>query len=230
MSTSSLIIAVDGFSSCGKSTFARAIAQRLGYAYIDTGAMYRAVALFALQNGIFSANTLNVPALTARLDNISISFCRNTETGRNETLLNGKCVEEDIRTLEVSEKVSEVSAVKEVRRKLVSLQQEMGKNGGVVMDGRDIGTVVFPRADIKIFMTARMEIRIQRRYDELVGKGIPVSREDIGRNIAKRDHIDQTRAEDPLRQAADAVVLDNSDMTPEQEMKWFDRLLRAKTQ
>ncbi|MDR1673433.1 MAG: (d)CMP kinase [Bacteroidales bacterium] len=229
MSIVSLIIAVDGFSSCGKSTFAKAVAQRLGYSYIDTGAMYRAVALFALQNGIFAGNVLDVPALTARLNDICISFHRNTETGQNETLLNGKCVEGDIRTLKVSERVSEVSAVKEVRRKLVLLQQEMGKNKGVVMDGRDIGTAVFPHADIKIFMTARMEIRIQRRYDELVGKGIPVSREEVGRNIAKRDHIDQTRAEDPLRQAADAVVLDNSDMTPEQEMEWFDNLLQAKT-
>jgi len=211
----SLIIAIDGFSSCGKSTFAKAIAQKMGYAYIDTGAMYRAVALFALQNGMI--------ALIDRLDDIHISFRRNSETNENETFLNGLCVERDIRTIAVSEAVSEISAIKEVRHKLVSLQKAMGKDKSIVMDGRDIGTNVFPDADIKIFMTASVEIRTQRRYDELVQKGMSASWNEIAQNIAKRDHIDQTREESPLRQAPDAIVLDNSNMTPAEQMLWFEK-------
>jgi cytidylate kinase len=219
-----LIIAVDGCSSCGKSTFAKAIAEKLGYVYIDTGAMYRAVALYALQNKLVEKNEINTPALIAGLDAIHIGFRRNKATQQNEVLLNGQPMEDKIRTIEVSEKVSEVSAIKEVRRKLVSLQQEMGKSKAIVMDGRDIGTVVFPNADIKIFMTARMDVRVQRRYDELLRKGIPASRDEIGQNIAKRDYIDQHRAEDPLKQADDAIVLDNSDITLEQQMAWFEAL------
>jgi len=210
-----LIIAIDGFSSCGKSTFAKAIAQKMGYAYIDTGAMYRAVALFALQNGMI--------ALIDRLDDIHISFRRNSETNENETFLNGLCVERDIRTIAVSEAVSEISAIKEVRHKLVSLQKAMGKDKSIVMDGRDIGTNVSPDADIKIFMTASVEIRTQRRYDELVQKGMSASWNEIAQNIAKRDHIDQTREESPLRQAPDAIVLDNSNMTPAEQMLWFEK-------
>jgi len=220
-----LIIAIDGFSSCGKSTFAKAIAQKLGYAYIDTGAMYRAVTLFALKNGMITDGTIDTHALIGQLDEIHISFRRNSETGENETFLNGLCVERDIRTIAVSDAVSEISAIKEVRQKLVSLQQAMGKDKAIVMDGRDIGTNVFPDADIKIFMTASPEVRTQRRYDELVQKGMPASWDEIAQNLAKRDHIDQTREESPLRQAPDAVVLDNSNMTPDEQMIWFEKFL-----
>ena len=220
-----LIIAIDGFSSCGKSTFAKAIAQKLGYAYIDTGAMYRAVTLFALQNRLIQNGIIDCPALNSRLDEIHITFCRNRETAENETFLNGICVERDIRTIAVSEMVSEIAAIREVRQKLVALQQAMGKDKAIVMDGRDIGTNVFPDADIKIFMTASAEVRTQRRYDELVQKGMPASRDEIFQNLAKRDHIDQTREENPLLQSPDAIVLDNSNMTPDEQMIWLDNLL-----
>ena len=220
-----LVIAIDGFSSCGKSTFAKAIAKKLGYAYIDTGAMYRAVTLFALQNGIIANGTIDISALICKLDDIHINFRRNSETVENETFLNGTCVERDIRTIAVSDAVSEISAIKEVRQKLVSLQQAMGKDKAIVMDGRDIGTNVFPDADIKIFMTASSEVRTKRRYDELIQKGTPASWDEISQNIAKRDNIDQTREESPLRQAPDAVVLDNSNMTPEEQMIWFQKFL-----
>jgi len=220
-----LIIAIDGFSSCGKSTFAKAIAQKLGYAYIDTGAMYRAVTLFALQNGIIADGTIDVQALCNHLNDIHIDFRRNKETAENETFLNGECVERDIRTIAVSELVSEISAIKEVRQKLVSLQQAMGRDKAIVMDGRDIGTNVFPDAGIKIFMTASPEVRTQRRYDELVQKKMPASWDEIAQNLAKRDHIDQSREESPLRQAADAIALDNSDMTPDEQMIWFEKFL-----
>ena len=221
-----LIIAIDGFSSCGKSTFAKAIAQKLGYAYIDTGAMYRAVTLFALQNGMILDGAVDLTALLSRLNDIQISFHRNPETGENETFLNGICVERDIRTITVSEMVSEIAAIKEVRHKLVALQQAMGNDKSIVMDGRDIGTNVFPDADIKIFMTASPEVRTQRRFDELVQKGMSASWDEIAQNLAKRDHIDQTRDESPLRQAADAIVLDNSTMTPDEQMVWFEALMK----
>ena len=220
-----LIIAIDGFSSCGKSTFAKAIAQKLGYAYIDTGAMYRAVTLFALQNGMIQNGMMDIPELNSRLNEIQITFQRSRETGENETFLNGVCVERDIRTIAVSEAVSEISAIREVRQKLVSLQQAMGKDKAIVMDGRDIGTNVFPDADVKIFMTASPEVRTQRRYDELAQKGMSASWDEIFQNLAKRDHIDQTREESPLRQAADAIVLDNSNMTPDEHMVWFQKFL-----
>ena len=221
-----LIIAVDGFSSCGKSTFAKAIAHKLAYAYIDTGAMYRVVTLYALQNGLMKKQDIQLQVLIDHLDDIHISFHRNTETGQNEAYLNGQCVEREIRGIEVSDSVSEISTVKEVRQKLVSLQQAMGKEKAVVMDGRDIGTNVFPDADIKIFMTATPEVRAQRRYDELIQKGIPASLEEIINNITKRDHIDQTRKESPLRQADDAIVLDNSSMTPDEQMVWFEEVIK----
>jgi cytidylate kinase len=219
------IIAIDGFSSCGKSTFAKAIAQKLGYTYVDTGAMYRAVTLFALQNAIIKDGVIDIPALIDRLDGIRITFRRNAETGQNETFLNDVCVERDIRTITVSESVSEISVIKEVRWKLVALQQAMGKDKAIVMDGRDIGTNVFPDADIKIFMTATPEVRTQRRYDELVQNGISAGWDEIAKNIAKRDHIDQTREESPLCKATDAIVLDNSNMTPEEQMVWFEKLI-----
>ena len=225
----SLIIAVDGFSSCGKSTFAKAIARKLAYAYIDTGAMYRVVTLYALQNGLMKKQDIQLQVLIDRLDDIHISFRRNPETGQNEAYLNGQCVEREIRGIEVSDSVSEISAVKEVRQKLVAMQQAMGKDKAVVMDGRDIGTNVFPDADIKIFMTATPEIRAQRRYDELIQKGMPASMEEISANITKRDHIDQTREESPLRQADDAIVLDNSNMTPDEQMVWFEEIIKDKS-
>jgi cytidylate kinase len=224
-----LIIAIDGFSSCGKSTFAKAIAQKMGYAYIDTGAMYRAVTLFVLQNGLIQNGVIDIPALKSRLGDIHVSFRRNRETGENETFLNEVCVESDIRTITVSESVSEIAAIKEVRQKLVSLQQAMGNDKAIVMDGRDIGTNVFPDADIKIFMTASPEVRTQRRYDELVQKGMSASWDEIYQNLAKRDHIDQTREENPLRQAPDSLVLDNSDMTPDGQMIWFEEIVNQKS-
>ena len=224
-----LIIAIDGFSSCGKSTFAKAIAQKLGYAYIDTGAMYRAVTLFALQNNIITNGAIDIPTLINRLEDIHITFRRNSETGENETFLNGTNVERDIRTIAVSDSVSEISAIKEVRQKLVSLQQAMGKDKAIVMDGRDIGTNVFPDADLKIFMTATPQVRTQRRYDELVQKGMSASWDEISQNLTKRDHIDQSREESPLRQADDAIVLDNSAMTPKEQMVWFEQLIIDKS-
>ena len=224
-----LIIAIDGFSSCGKSSFAKAIAQKLEYAYIDTGAMYRAVTLFALQNSLMNKQGIKLQALIDCLDKIHITFRRNAETGQNETYLNGQCVEREIRGIEVSDSVSEISTVKEVRQKLVTMQQAMGKNKAVVMDGRDIGTNVFPDADIKIFMTATPEIRAQRRYDELIQKDMPASMEEIIANITKRDHIDQTREESPLRQADDAIVLDNTNMTPDEQMVWFEEIIKDKS-
>jgi len=222
-----LIIAIDGFSSCGKSTFAKAIAQKLGYAYIDTGAMYRAVTLFALQNGMIYNGVVDLPTLLCRLDDIQITFRRNPVTDENETFLNDTYVERDIRTIAVSEMVSEIAAIKEVRHKLVSLQQAMGSDKSIVMDGRDIGTNVFPEADIKIFMTASPEVRTQRRYDELVQKGMSASWDEIFQNLTKRDHIDQTREESPLRKAADAIVLNNSNMMPDEQMVWFETLLKV---
>ena len=198
---------------------------KVGYAYIDTGAMYRAVTLFALQNGMIENGMIDIPTLVVRLDDIHITFRRNIETGENETFLNETCVERDIRTIAISESVSEISAIKEVRKKLVSLQQAMGKDKAIVMDGRDIGTNVFPDADIKIFMTASPEVRTKRRNDELVQKGMAASWDEIAQNLAKRDHIDQTREESPLRQAPDAVVLDNSNMTPDEQMMWFEKLI-----
>lgn len=221
-----LVIAVDGFSSCGKSTFAKAIARKLGYVFIDSGAMYRAATLFCIQNKLFRGEDLNTSRLLEMLGQIKISFNFSPATLANETWLNGKNVESEIRGIEVSNHVSAVSQVKEVRQKLVALQQEIGKEGGIVMDGRDIGTVVFPHADIKLFMTASVEVRAQRRYLELKEKGTEVSLDDIKANIEKRDHIDQTRQESPLRKAPDAILLDNSFMTPEEQMNWFMELIK----
>lgn len=223
-----LIIAIDGFSSCGKSTFAKAIARRLGYVYVDTGAMYRAVTLFGLQQGLFYGDIPDVTKLISLLDQIHIEFRIDPDTQENTTWLNGQCVEQEIRSLDVSGKVSDVSAVKEVRQYMVRIQQYMGRQGGLVMDGRDIGTTVFPAADIKIFMTAAVDIRVQRRYLELHQKGVPASLGEIRANIEKRDYIDQHRAESPLRKADDAILLDNSFMSPNQQMHWFEDLLVKK--
>jgi len=216
-----IIIAVDGYSSCGKSTFAKAIAARLGYIFIDTGAMYRAVTLHALERGAIRSGIVDEEAVAALLDDITITFRFNPERGASDIYVNGDLVEGKIRTIEVSNCVSRVSAIPEVRRRLVAMQQEMGRRRGVVMDGRDIGTVVFPDAELKLFMTADPAVRARRRYDELRAKGDEVSLEEIERNVRERDKADTTRALSPLRKADDAVVLDNSSMTVEEQMAWF---------
>ena len=222
-SAKKIIIALDGFSSCGKSTFAKMIAARLGYIFIDTGAMYRAVTLYALENGAITNGILNEDVLIGLLDNIDISFRFNPERGASDIYVNGDLVEGKIRTIEVSNCVSAVSSIGAVRSKLVAMQQEMGRKGGVVMDGRDIGTVVFPDAELKIYMTADAMVRAERRYKELTAKGDKVSVEEIYENVVSRDKADMTRAISPLRKADDAIVLDNSHMSVEEQMAWFDR-------
>lgn len=219
-----IIIAVDGFSSCGKSTFAKAIAARLGYIFIDTGAMYRAVTLYALEKGAIRSGMIDEDAVVALLPEISIAFRFNPERGASDIYVNGDRVEGKIRTIEVSNCVSGVSAIPIVRQKLVALQQEMGRRKGVVMDGRDIGTTVFPEAEIKLFMTADAKVRAQRRYDELTAKGDRVTFEEILENVISRDKADMTRSVSPLRQAEDAIVLDNSHLTVEEQMAWFMEL------
>ncbi len=216
-----IIIAVDGFSSCGKSTFAKAIAARLGYIFIDTGAMYRAVTLYALEHGAIVSGMVDDERVVALLPEISIAFRFNPERGASDIYVNGDRVEGRIRTIEVSNCVSRVSSIREVREKLVAMQQEMGRRRGVVMDGRDIGTVVFPDAELKLFMTADPAVRAQRRYDELTAKGDRVSFDEIMRNVLARDEADMHRAISPLRRADDAIELDNSRMTVDEQMAWF---------
>ena len=216
-----IVIAIDGFSSCGKSTFAKAIAARLGYIFIDTGAMYRAVTLCAIRQGAVDENSVNEQAVVSLLDGLEVSFKFNAERGASDVYVNGECVEGAIRTIEVSNCVSRISSIREVREKLVALQQQMGRDRGVVMDGRDIGTVVFPDAELKIFMTADPKVRAERRYAELTAKGDVVTMEEILENVISRDEADMTRAISPLRQADDAVVLDNSYMSVEEQMAWF---------
>ncbi|MBR4853279.1 MAG: (d)CMP kinase [Alistipes sp.] len=216
-----IVIAIDGFSSCGKSTFAKAIAARLGYIFIDTGAMYRAVTLCAIRQGAVDENSVNEQAVVALLDGLEVSFKFSAERGASDVYVNGECVEGAIRTIEVSNCVSRISSIRQVREKLVALQQQMGRDRGVVMDGRDIGTVVFPDAELKIFMTADPKVRAERRYAELTAKGDVVTMEEILENVISRDEADMTRAISPLRQAEDAVVLDNSYMSVEEQMAWF---------
>ena len=216
-----IVIAIDGYASCGKSTMAKELARKIGYIYIDSGAMYRAVTLYCLRNALFDGDTLRTDDLLQHLDEIEVSFVLNRETGRPETLLNGENVEREIRTLAVSEKVSIVAAVGFVRRKLVTLQQALGKNKGIVMDGRDIGTVVFPDAELKIFLTAAPEVRARRRLAEMQAKGQTASYEEILHNVEERDRIDETREVDPLRRADDALLLDNSDLTLAQQDEWL---------
>lgn len=216
-----IVIAIDGFSSCGKSTFAKAIAARLGYIFIDTGAMYRAVTLYALEHGAIADGKVDEPSVVALLPEINISFKFNAERGASDIYVNGELAEGRIRTIEVSNCVSSVSSIREVREKLVAMQQQMGKERGVVMDGRDIGTVVFPDAELKIFMTAEPKVRAERRYAELTAKGDTVTMEEILENVISRDKADMERAISPLRQAEDAVVLDNSYMSVEEQMAWF---------
>ena len=212
-----ITIAIDGFSSTGKSTLAKQLAQQLGYIYVDTGAMYRAVAYFAMQNQLISVDSFNKVDLVNQLKNIVLEFKFNSELGFAEMYLNGANVEKAIRTIEVSGYVSKVAEVSEVRAKLVEQQQEMGKNKGIVMDGRDIGTVVFPDAELKIFMTASAATRAQRRFDELVQKGDSVSYDEVLKNVEERDYIDTHREDSPLVMAEDAVEIDNSHLTREEQ-------------
>ena len=214
-----ITIAIDGFSSTGKSTLAKQLAQKLGYIYVDTGAMYRAVAYFAMQNQLISVDSFNKVDLVNQLKNIVLEFKFNTELGFAEMYLNGANVEKAIRTIEVSGYVSKVAEVSEVRAKLVEQQQEIGKNKGIVMDGRDIGTVVFPDAELKIFMTASAATRAQRRFDELVQKGDSVSYDEVLKNVEERDYIDTHREDSPLVMAEDAVEIDNSHLTREEQFQ-----------
>ena len=217
------VIAIDGFSSCGKSTVAKALAKNLNYVFIDSGAMYRAVTLFVQQNNI---DINDNDAITKALDNIHIDFVPNPE--KTQILLNGIDVSEAIRTMEVSEYVSEVSAIKAVRTAMVKQQQALGKKRNIVMDGRDIGTTVFPNADLKIFMTASPQVRAERRFAELSAKGEVLTMEEVKENLSHRDHIDSTRAESPLRQADDAIVLDNSELNQEEQLKFVIDLVKQK--
>jgi len=222
MSEKKITIAIDGYSSCGKSTMAKELARRLGYVYVDTGAMYRAVTLFALRNHLFLNNgEPDIEALRRRLPEVNITFRLNPENGRPDTYLNDELVEQEIRGMEVSSQVSPVAAIPFVREAMVALQQTMGRGGGVVMDGRDIGTVVFPDAELKIFVTASAEVRAQRRYDELKGKGQTADFDEILKNVQERDYIDTHRETSPLRKASDALELDNSEMTIEEQNKWL---------
>ncbi|SDZ91450.1 cytidylate kinase [Prevotella sp. tc2-28] len=224
-----ITIAIDGHSSCGKSTMAKDLAREVGYVYVDTGAMYRCVTLYALRNGLFTDNGINEDELRRQMDNIHITFRFNAEAGRPDTYLNGELVEREIRTMEVSNHVSPIATLGFVRQAMVAQQQEMGRGGGVVMDGRDIGTVVFPHAELKIFVTASAEVRAQRRYDELRQKGMEADYADILKNVQERDYIDSHREVSPLRQADDALLLDNSEMTIAQQKEWLLEQFRKAT-
>ena len=213
-----ITIAVDGFSSCGKSTLAKQLAAKLGYVYIDSGAMYRAVTLYALRNNMIVDEELDTKKLIASLDDVKIHFELNAN-GEPQTFLNGTNVEREIRKIYVSQWVSPVAAVPEVRHVMVAQQQKMGEAKGVVMDGRDIGTTVFPNAELKIFVTAEVDVRAQRRYDEMLSKGEPADMNEVKQNLQERDRIDQSRAESPLRKADDAVVLDNSHITRDEQLQ-----------
>ena len=228
---SKIIIAIDGHSSCGKSTMAKALAQQVGYIYVDSGAMYRAVTLFALREQLFNADgSVQAAALQARMPEVKVHFKLDSATNLPVTYLNEERVEDEIRTLEVSQHVSPIAALPFVREAMTAAQQAMGEEKGIVMDGRDIGTAVFPHAELKIFVTASAEVRAQRRFDELQAKGLPASYEDILKNVQERDYIDSHREVSPLRQAEDALVLDNSHLTREDQNQWllqqFDTAVR----
>ena len=217
-----ITIAIDGFSSCGKSTMAKDLAKEIGYIYVDTGAMYRSVTLYALRHNLFNADgSIREEELKAQMKNINISFQLNKTTGRPDTFLNGENVEKDIRSMEVSSHVSPIATLPFVRAALVAQQQRMGAGKGIVMDGRDIGTVVFPDAELKIFVTASAEVRAQRRYDELKAKGMEANFNDILKNVEERDYIDSHRATSPLHKAPDAIELDNSNLTIAQQQQWL---------
>jgi cytidylate kinase len=223
-----LIIAIDGYSSCGKSTFAKAIAKTLNYIYIDSGAMYRAVTLYCLRRRFVSPGGINVGAIVSELDLINIDFVYNPDIQEYETFLNSGNVEKEIRSMEVSAHVSRVSQIHEVRERMVELQRQIGAFKGIVMDGRDIGTVVFPDADIKIFMTASVDIRAKRRFDELKDKGIAADFDEIKNNIIARDIADENRDISPLRRADDAIILDNSRMSVRDQMQWIENIIEKK--
>lgn len=223
-----ITIAIDGFSSTGKSTVAKRLAKALGYVYVDTGAMYRAVTLFAMQNGLISEDNFDKNTLTSHLDDLEINFHFNQQLGFAEVYLNGNNVEKEIRTLNVSNFVSQVATISEVRQKLVEQQQKLGLNKGVVMDGRDIGTVVFPNAELKLFMTASAEKRATRRYDELIERGDRVNYSEVLKNVESRDLIDSTRKDSPLIMAEDAVKIDNSDMTLDEQFELILTLAEQK--
>lgn len=223
-----LIIAIDGFSSTGKSTLAKLLAKELGYIHIDSGAMYRAITLYAIENDMLSDDGVKEEKLLKELDQIDIHFEFNPETGKNEIFLNGRNVEEDIREMEVSSKVSLIAKIPEVRTYAVDLQRKMGENKGIVMDGRDIGTTVFPHADLKIFLNASAEERAKRRYEELLKTENPATFEEVVANITERDHIDSTRAVSPLRQAEDAVLVDNAQLTPQQTLEVVMEIIHEK--
>lgn len=217
-----IVIAIDGYSSCGKSTMAKNLARQLGYVYVDTGAMYRAVTLYALRHQLFEADgEVDAASLQRAMPDIRISFQFNAQTGKPDTYLNDELVEQEIRTMQVSERVSKIAALPFVRTALVAQQQRMGKDKGIVMDGRDIGTVVFPHAELKIFVTASAEVRAQRRYDELQQKGMPARYDDILKNVQERDYIDSHREVSPLRKAEDAIELDNSNLTIDEQQQWL---------
>lgn len=220
-----LTIAIDGYSSCGKSTLAKALAVELGYSYVDTGAMYRAVTLFGLQNKLISEGIINTDGLIEALPDIYVGFKFNSESKFSETYLNSENVEKRIREMDVSEAVSKISAIKEVREKMVALQRQMGKNKCVVMDGRDIGTFVFPNAEVKLFMTAELETRIYRRYDELTSKGIHVTMDEVKENLLQRDYDDTHRKDNPLIKAEDAIVLDNTDLDKRQQLDFVLKII-----
>ena len=224
-----ITIAIDGFSSCGKSTMAKELAKKIGYIYVDTGAMYRSVTLFAMRHGLFNADgSVKTDALKQQMSDIDITFKFNEKAGRPDTYLNGECVEEAIRTLEVSNHVSPIAAIPFVRAAMVARQQRMGRDKGIVMDGRDIGTTVFPEAELKVFVTASAEVRAQRRYDELKEKGMPANFDDILKNVQERDYIDSHREVSPLRKAADAIELDNSHMTIAEQNDWLMRQVQQR--
>ena len=223
-----ITIAIDGYSSCGKSTIAKGIAKKLGYIFIDSGAMYRAVTLYCMENNVVKAGKFNEQDVIAALGNINLKFKANPQNQVSEIYLNGKNVEKDIRGMDVSNLVSPISAIKEVRTKVIALQRDLGKAKGIVMDGRDIGTNVFPDAELKLFMTADENVRAQRRWKELDAKGVKVSVEEVKKNIAERDHEDTHREHNPLRQAKDAVVLDNTNMTLDEQLDLAMKLTRER--
>ena len=223
-----LIIAIDGYSSCGKSTFARLIAKEMNYIFIDSGAMYRAVTLFCMRRNYISLTNVNTAAIISELKDIQIDFVFNPEINEYETFLNSENVEKEIRNMDVTAHVSRISQIAEVRERLVELQRQIGVSKGIVMDGRDIGTVVFPDADIKIFMTASVDIRARRRHNELKSKGVNIDFEEVKRTIIARDIADENRDISPLRRAEDAIILDNSRMTVDDQMIWIKEIIERK--
>lgn len=224
-----ITIAIDGFSSCGKSTMAKALARNIGYLYFDSGAMYRAVTLFCMRNKLIVDGIIDIEALRSRMNEIQITFKVDPESGNSITMLNNEDVEHEIRSLEVSKMVSKIAALDFVRNEMIEQQREMGKSKGIVMDGRDIGTTVFPDAEMKVFVTASAEVRAQRRYDELAARGDNPNFDEILENVQQRDHIDQTREISPLKKADDAILLDNSNLTREEQMDWLIELFNKLT-